>query len=181
MPLVFLTGGARSGKSRLAVELATSETREVAFIATGQALDDEMTERIARHRALRPDHWETREEPVEVASEVRHLPDHMGAVIDCLTLWVSNLMSAGLRDDEIEHRASELASVAGARESLTVVVSNEVGAGIVPVHPEARRFRDVLGRVNTIFAEAADRSVLVVAGRALALSDPRAILGGADG
>jgi adenosylcobinamide kinase / adenosylcobinamide-phosphate guanylyltransferase len=163
------------------VELAAVESREVAFIATGEALDDEMAERIARHRAQRPGHWETREEPVEVADELGRVPGHAGAVIDCLTLWVSNLMGAGLRDDEIELRASALASVAGARTSLTVVVSNEVGAGIVPVHPEARRFRDVLGRVNCIFAEAADRSVLVVAGRALALSDPRAILGGADG
>jgi adenosyl cobinamide kinase/adenosyl cobinamide phosphate guanylyltransferase len=181
MSLVFLLGGARSGKSKLAVELAAAWCSEVAFVATGEALDDEMAERIARHRANRPSHWETLEEPVEVASALGRVPDHAGAVIDCLTLWVSNLMNKGLDDDEIEGRASALASAAGARPALTVVVSNEVGAGIVPGHPEARRFRDLLGRVNCIFTEAADRSVLVVAGRALTLDDPRLILGGPDG
>jgi adenosylcobinamide kinase/adenosylcobinamide-phosphate guanylyltransferase len=181
MSLVFLTGGARSGKSRLAMELAAARCREVAFIATGEAWDDEMAERIARHRDERPGHWETLEEPVEVASALARVPDHTGAVIDCLTLWVSNLVGKGIDDEDIEGRASALASAAGARAALTVVVSNEVGAGIVPMNPEARRFRDLLGRVNCIFAEAADRSVLVVAGRAVALADPGSILGGADG
>ncbi|MGH2694080.1 MAG: bifunctional adenosylcobinamide kinase/adenosylcobinamide-phosphate guanylyltransferase [Actinomycetota bacterium] len=181
MPLVFLTGGARAGKSKLAVELAASRSREVDFIATAEALDDEMAERIARHRAERPGHWRTLEEPVEIASALELLPEQACAVIDCLTLWVSNLMDRDFDDDDIEQRASALLSIARARTGLTVVVSNEVGAGIVPVHPEARRFRDLLGRANCLFAEAADRSLLVVAGRALSLADPRSILGTADG
>lgn len=181
MPLVFLTGGSRSGKSRLAVELAASQSREVEFIATAEARDEEMAERIARHRAERPDHWVTLEEPVEIASVLGRLPHHSCVLIDCLTLWVSNLMGLGLDDDDIEQRASGVISVARARTGLTVVVSNEVGSGIVPLHPEARRFGDLLGRANCLFADAADRSLLVVAGRALSLADPGSILGVADG
>jgi adenosylcobinamide kinase / adenosylcobinamide-phosphate guanylyltransferase len=165
MPFVLLLGGARSGKSALAVGLAARSGSPVTLVATAMALDDEMAERIAQHRALRPASWTTVEEPIAVTQAVRAAaPDHF-LVIDCLTLWVSNLLGSEYPDRVIVDAAAEVAQTLAARHAGAVVVSNEVGLGIVPVNPLARGFRDTLGRVNTTFAAAADRTVLVVAGR----------------
>jgi adenosyl cobinamide kinase/adenosyl cobinamide phosphate guanylyltransferase len=180
MALLFLTGGARSGKSRLAVELAASGDRDVVVIVTAETLDEEMAEKIARHRAERPAHWRTIEAPIELTAAVGAAGAGACVIVDCLTLWVANLMGAGRTDREIERAADELASAA-LRDGPTIVVSNEVGAGIVPDNASARRYRDLLGRVNAIVAAAANRSALVVAGRALALEDARSLLGAVDG
>jgi adenosyl cobinamide kinase/adenosyl cobinamide phosphate guanylyltransferase len=169
-PLVFLLGGARSGKSSLAVRLAAESGLPVVFVATAGVRDDgEMRARIEAHRAERPAGWTTVEEPADPAQALAAAPADACVVLDCLTLWVANALESGLGDEEVEGRAVELARVAAARGRLTIVVSNEVGLGVVPGTPLGRRFRDVLGRVNAIVAAAADRASLVVAGRELEL------------
>jgi adenosyl cobinamide kinase/adenosyl cobinamide phosphate guanylyltransferase len=176
MALTVLLGGARSGKSALAQRLAGRWDGPVTVLATGQARDAEMAERIARHRAARPAGWETVEEPLELEAALAAAGDAF-VVVDCLTLWVSNLLEQGLTDAGVEARARAAAATAAARAAPTVAVSNEVGSGIVPSAPLARRYRDLLGQVNAVWAAAADRALLLVAGRALPLADPLELLG----
>jgi adenosyl cobinamide kinase/adenosyl cobinamide phosphate guanylyltransferase len=178
MGLVLLLGGARSGKSRLAVRLASAWGGAVVVIATAEPRDGEMAERIRRHRAERPPEWETVEEPVDLEGALAGVPEEAGVLLDCLTLWVSNLMERGLSDADIEDRARKAAELAASRRAETVAVTNEVGAGMVPANALARRYIDVLGRVNAIWAEAAERALLVAAGRAVRLSDPDQVIGG---
>jgi adenosylcobinamide kinase/adenosylcobinamide-phosphate guanylyltransferase len=169
----LLIGGARAGKSRLAVRLANRTGLAVTFIATAEALDPEMTARIARHRADRPAGWETLEEPRALESALEQADDGAAVIVDCLTLWVSNLMLDGESDERIAERAGKSALVAARRAGPTFVVTNEVGSGIVPPSELGRRFRDVLGWVNTIWADESDDVFLVVAGRVLRLEpDP---------
>jgi adenosyl cobinamide kinase/adenosyl cobinamide phosphate guanylyltransferase len=162
--LVVLVGGARSGKSRLAVEQARTAAAPVTFIATGEAGDDEMAARIERHRAERPAEWTTVEEPVELAAALAAVPGDDTAIVDCLSLWVANL-----GEDGVETASTEAARLAAARDGLTIAVTNEVGLGIVPANELARAFRDDLGRVNAQWVEAADEAWFVVAGRKLRL------------
>jgi adenosyl cobinamide kinase/adenosyl cobinamide phosphate guanylyltransferase len=175
MSLTLLLGGARSGKSRLAVRMAAGWAGRVVVIATGEPRDEEMAERIRRHRADRPPAWTTLEEPVDLEGVLTGVQE-ASVLVDCLTLWVSNLMERGFADVEIEERAGKAASLVATKESPSVVITNEVGSGIVPTDDVARRFADVLGRVNSIWAEAADRVLLVVAGRVVPLSDPADLL-----
>jgi adenosylcobinamide kinase / adenosylcobinamide-phosphate guanylyltransferase len=176
MALTVLLGGARSGKSALAQRLAGRWDGPVTVVATGQARDAEMAERIARHRAARPAGWETVEEPLELAAALAACGPDTLVVVDCLTLWVSNLLEQGLTDAEVGARAGAAAAVAAGRTAPTVAVSNEVGSGIVPAEPLARRYRDLLGQVNAVWAAAADRALLLVAGRGLPLTDPLELL-----
>jgi adenosylcobinamide kinase / adenosylcobinamide-phosphate guanylyltransferase len=169
MALTFLLGGARSGKSALAVRSASSWRGPVVFVATGTAVDEEMAERIRRHRAERPPGWTTVEEPVQLHEVLCGVPNDACLLVDCLSLWVANLLEAGWQDDAVEEEASAVAVTVASRDALTLVVSNEVGLGVVPETPLGRRYRDVLGRVNTIFAEAASEPLLVVAGRKIRL------------
>jgi adenosylcobinamide kinase / adenosylcobinamide-phosphate guanylyltransferase len=169
MPLTLLLGGARSGKSTLATSLAMRSRGPVTFIATAEARDDEMAARIARHRDQRPEGWLTVEEPLELAAAVSSLASDTFAVVDCLTLWVSNALERGRDDDAIVAEARTVAEALAARDAPSVVISNEVGLGIVPANELARRYRDALGRVNTVVAGCAERALLVVAGRTLAL------------
>jgi adenosylcobinamide kinase / adenosylcobinamide-phosphate guanylyltransferase len=168
--LTFLLGGARSGKSALAVELAGSWTGSVTVIATAEAGDEEMAARIRLHRDERPAEWATVEEPLELEAALRGVNDGSAVVVDCLSLWVSNLIGRGDEDGEIEARGRSAAAVAAERDALTIAVSNEVGLGVVPATQLGRRYRDVLGRINTEWAAAADHAALVVAGRQLPLS-----------
>lgn len=170
--LTVLIGGARSGKSDLACRLVQATGRPVVVLATAQAGDDEMTARIARHRADRPAAWGTVEEPLAVLDAVAGVDPEPALLLDCVTLWVSNAMAAGWDDQRIEDHAGALADALAARRGPSVVVSNEVGQGIVPIDRLARRFRDVHGRVNCALAARADEAVLVVAGRVLPLRDP---------
>ena len=167
--LTFLVGGARSGKSRLAVRLATDTGRPVTFIATGEPGDDEMAERIRRHRVERPPAWTTIEEPLDLEAALSKSDAGSIVIVDCLTLWVANLIGRDLSDAEIEHRADSSARLAAAHPGGAVVVSNEVGMGVVPANALARRYADALGRVNSIWADVANAAFLVVAGRALRL------------
>jgi adenosyl cobinamide kinase/adenosyl cobinamide phosphate guanylyltransferase len=170
MSLTFLLGGARSGKSALAVELVREWNGPVSVIATGEAGDDEMAERIRLHRAERPAGWKTIEEPLDVAAALEGVPAHDAVVVDCLSLWVANLLGRGDAADEIEAAGRSLASQAAEREALVVAVSNEVGLGVVPATELGRRYRDVLGRINADWAAAADRAAFVIAGRMLPLT-----------
>ena len=172
MSYSLLLGGARSGKSELAVRLAADAGEPVVFVATAEAGDDEMAERIRRHRALRPAGWTTVEEPVDLGSALGAAPDHCFVVVDCLTLWVATLLERGCAAAEIEDRSRQAAKLAAARAGGGAVVSNEVGSGIVPINALARSFRDVLGTVNAIWADHAERTLLVVAGKVLPLQDP---------
>jgi adenosyl cobinamide kinase/adenosyl cobinamide phosphate guanylyltransferase len=158
MTLVVYVGGARSGKSRLAVERATAEGAPVVFVATGEAGDEEMAERIARHRADRPAEWKTVEEPLALERALREAPSDATVLVDCLSLWVAN----GGGD-------AGVVATAAARDALTIAVTNEVGLGIVPANALARDYRDTLGRVNAAWVAAADEAYFVVAGRTLRL------------
>jgi len=169
MALTLLLGGARSGKSTLAVRRARALGGPVVFVATGEALDGEMAERIARHRAERDAGWSTVEAPVDLAGALRGLPADACAIVDCLSLWVANLLQRDLGEADVVGLAVETGQLAAARPAPTIAVSNEVGMGVVPPYELGRRYRDVLGRVNATWAELAADAALVVAGRALAL------------
>jgi adenosyl cobinamide kinase/adenosyl cobinamide phosphate guanylyltransferase len=170
MPLLVLLGGARSGKSALAVHWGRAFAGPVTFIATAEAGDDEMAHRIAQHRAERPAGWATVEEPTAVAAAVRAAEPQAMVIVDCLTLWVSNVLERS--DDDVLAAAADIAAAAQRRDAPTVVVSNEVGWGIVPADPVTRRYRDLLGEVNALMVARAQRSLLLVAGRAVALESP---------
>jgi adenosylcobinamide kinase/adenosylcobinamide-phosphate guanylyltransferase len=169
MGLTFLVGGARSGKSMLALRLAGESGRTVVFVATSEPRDEEMVARIERHRRERRPEWSTVEAPLDLSGALAAAPEEACVVLDCLTLWTSNALEAGWNDEAVAQAAEEVARLAASRAAPTVVVSNEVGLGVVPDTPLGRRYRDVLGRVNAIFAAAAERACLVVAGRALEL------------
>jgi adenosylcobinamide kinase/adenosylcobinamide-phosphate guanylyltransferase len=169
--MTLITGGARSGKSAHALNLVQQSLgRRRFFVATAEGLDDEMRERIARHRTDRSTDFETIEEPVRIVAALRALEGRADlVVIDCLTLWLSNLLGRGLTDDAIAHEVEELVStLAGASYSM-IVVTDEVGSGIVPANSLARRFRDRLGWINQAVARAADHVILMVAGYPLSL------------
>ncbi len=177
MPVVLLLGGVRSGKSRLAVELASRGSGPVTVIATAEGRDEEMASRIARHRAERPSSWKTVEEPIDLPKALSDVPDDQVVLVDCLTLWVSNLMELQVDDEVIAERSRQAADVAAQRSDLVVVVSNEVGSGVIPGSALGRHFSDVLGRVNAMWAEVADRSALVVAGKVLPLRGAEELAG----
>ena len=167
--LILLLGGARCGKSALAVQLASAGAGPATFIATAEPLDEEMKARIALHRAERPVSWATVEEPLAVAEALDATAESSPVLIDCLTLWVANQLGAGHDDNEILARAGRVAARAAERRGHVIVVSNEVGSGIVPADAVARHYRDLLGRVNAVFAGRASQAFLVVAGLVLPL------------
>lgn len=167
--LTLLLGGARSGKSTLAEHLGAASRGPVSVIATARADDDDMRARIARHRSDRPVDWETVEEPIALAAAIDALPDERCVVIDCLTLWTSNLLLAGWEPPEIEEESRGVVALSAARSGPTIVVSNEVGMGIHPTSALGMLYRDLHGRCNRSWALAADRAFLVVAGQALRL------------
>lgn len=171
MSLIVLTGGVRSGKSRWALRLADAVGGAVTMIATAEALDEEMAVRIDRHRRERPPHWATVEEPRDLASAIRTVEAGSAVIVDCVTLWVSNLMLDGLADDAIRDRAAEAAGVARRHDGKVIAVTNEVGGGVVPATELGRRFADLLGLVNQAWVERSERTALVVAGRLLWLPE----------
>lgn len=164
MSLVLLLGGVRSGKSRLAGRLVGDGPGPVTLIATAECRDQEMRERILAHQRERPRHWSVVEEPVDLEAAIGAVGSGEPLIVDCLTLWVSNLLGSGVADEAVEQAARRAAARAAARSGPTIVVSNEVGSGIVPMNELARRYRDLLGRVNSVWAEHSDRVFLTVAG-----------------
>ena len=170
----FVLGGVRSGKSRFALDAHVMHAR-VTFVATGLASDPEMAERIERHRRERPSRWPTVEEPYDLVPRVRDACAAGDAVVvDCLGVWVANLMLRGDPEDHVLKQADELASLLRLRLADVTVVSNEVGLGVHPTSEAGRHFRDLLGRVNQQVASAADRVVLMIAGQPLIVKDTRA-------
>jgi adenosylcobinamide kinase/adenosylcobinamide-phosphate guanylyltransferase len=161
MPIILITGGARSGKSARAELRAREFAGTPIYIATAEALDAEMNARIATHRARRGKDWLTREAPLELAAALDQTDGAGPRLVDCLTLWLSNLLHAG-RDWPKE--AASLADALARQRSPVVIVTNEVGAGIVPDNALARQFRDAAGQLNQTVARAADEVEFVVAG-----------------
>ena len=159
--LTLVLGGARSGKSRHAEALVTALPQPWFYIATGEPRDNEMAARIAEHRARRGAQWHTIEAPRDLAAVLAAVPAGATVLVDCLTLWLSNVMLAGA---DVEGETDQFEHVLVGRMGPVVLVANEVGLGIVPENALARRFRDAAGRLNQRLATVADRVVLLVAG-----------------
>ena len=182
MALTFILGGARSGKSELAQRLAAASDRPVVFVATMQPGDDELRSRVDAHRRERPSGWKTIEEPREVVGALAAVEPGSYVIIDCITLWVSNLLVARLGEaadassasvdaalDDVRGRVESLLTWCAAHEGDVAVVSNEVGLGVVPAYPLGRIFRDALGSANAMLAAGADRTLHCTAGLVLDL------------
>jgi len=181
--VILIIGGARSGKSTFAERLAATSGRRVAFIATATASDEDMRDRIARHKAVRPTDWFTLEEPLDLARAVQQASQEADVLLlDCMTLWLSNWMGRSNTiesADDVTLKHAYTDGVLAAIETLLatvrtlpadktlLIVSNEVGLGIVPMHPLSRTYRDVLGWVNQRLARDAERVYLMVAGLAV--------------
>jgi len=167
--IILVLGGASSGKSEAALQLAGPRGPR-AFVATGQGLDDEMAVRIARHQAARSADWETVEEPLEVeAWFAKQGSQYRSILFDCATLWLSNLVGTGLKESDVPARVGMLLQTMRIAAARVVIVSNELGFGLVPTEPSARAFRDLAGRVNQQIATEADEVLLVVSGISLRL------------
>ncbi len=168
--LTFITGGARSGKSRLAEELALRHGEPLLYIATGYPGDEEMSARITRHQERRGSAWQTIEEPLDLASV---LTGHDGwfraTLVDCITLWLTNQLLATEDDSLILANVRSLAGISRGLQTPLILVSNEVGMGIVPDNRLARRFRDLAGEANEILAAAAHEVYVTFAGLPLKL------------
>ncbi|MEA2087782.1 MAG: bifunctional adenosylcobinamide kinase/adenosylcobinamide-phosphate guanylyltransferase [Candidatus Caldatribacteriota bacterium] len=170
--LIFITGGARSGKSNFAEKIANGFGKSVAYLATAQPLDEEMAFRIKKHREKRLNNWETYEEPIEVRELVNRLGLEKEVIlVDCLTLLTSNLLlreedkvEDHKRQEEVLLEIEKLAEVCYKVSAQTIIVSNEVGMGLVPDNPLGRVYRDILGRANSIFADKADEVFMLVSG-----------------
>jgi len=167
--LTLVLGGARSGKSRYAEWLIATYPPPWIYIATAEARDDEMAERIAAHKARRDDGWQTVEAPHDVVAALEAAPAGAAVLVDCLTLWLSNLMEGAF---DIDSQTARLQEVLAARSGPTVLVSNEVGLGIVPDNALARRFRDLQGTLNQNLAAQAPRVIMMVAGLPVAVKSP---------
>jgi len=169
--LILLLGGARGGKSAYAMRLAQEGAAgdEVCFIATAQGLDEDMTKRIARHRAERPTQWRTIEEPYHIDEALKQTGQAAVVVVDCLTLFVSNWLMRHEDEQVVGRITHNFLALARTRKQKIICVSNEVGLGVVPDTSLGRVFRDLLGRVNQDFAAAADEAYLLIAGVPLQL------------
>lgn len=189
MPLTLILGGARSGKSDLAQQLAAASGRPVLFVATMERGDDEMRARIDAHRAMRPPHWRTVEEPLAVldALAAGSRPGEF-VIIDCITLWISNVLLSHIADSETATAleidaavraalplAERLADWCASYDGEVGAVSNEVGAGVVPAYALGRAYRDALGGANRVFAARADRVYYAIAGLALEIKSLGAV------
>jgi adenosylcobinamide kinase/adenosylcobinamide-phosphate guanylyltransferase len=166
----LILGGARSGKSALAQQRGKESNLQVVFIATAQPLDEEMAERIARHRQERPKTWQVVEEPLYLAAALQeHTTPNSLLLVDCLTLWFSNLLVAG--DDCLHREKAAFLNILPSLLGDVILVSNEVGQGIVPNHETSRYFRDEMGTLHQQLAQICERVTLVVAGLPLILKN----------
>ena len=161
LPLTLVLGGARSGKSRYAETVIMASPPPWIYVATAEPFDDEMRARIDEHKSRRGGEWQTVDAPTDLAGAIEDAPRDRTVLVDCLTLWLNNLM---FRRINIEMAIENLEAALAVRRAPTVLVSNEVGFGIVPDNAEARHFRDLQGRLNQRIAAMAGRVVLLVAG-----------------
>ena len=170
MSMTFILGGARSGKSRFAQELAAKLGKRVLFVATGEALDEEMHARIKTHKRSRSPTWKTLEAPTDVAKALRNkIGDAEVVIVDCMTLLVSNLMGtedmdAKTLEKKVTAELKELVAFMRTTKAHFIIVSNEVGLGVVPAYPAGRVYRDALGMANQMLARNADKVYFMVAG-----------------
>lgn len=170
--LVLVTGGCRSGKSSYALRYVEENASERIFLATCPVLDAEMSRRIDRHQKERYGrNWQTCEEEMEITQKLRGFPNGAGVLVDCLTLWVNNMMYRSEQhghpwpdEDEVEAKTEAFINAARGRQGLTLAVTNEVGLGVVPEQALGRRFRDLTGRVNQTLAGRADEVYFLVSG-----------------
>ena len=164
--IIFILGGARSGKSTFAVKLAKeSGKKKIAFIATGQALDEEMKKRIMLHKKVRPVNFKTFEEPHDIDGLLKKVTGKFDLIIiDCLTLFVSNLLLKKHGEEEIYKKMDNILTLLEKIKATSIVISNEVGLGIVPDTKLGRDFRDIAGKVNQIIAKNSDQVFFMVSG-----------------
>ncbi len=174
--IILITGGSRSGKSRYAVKMGESLPGSRAFVATCPNVDQEMEARIRKHRQNRsPELWHTIEETVSLEKVIQTHPRHDVYLIDCLTLWINNLMYEGHQkditytEDEMERRCKQLIKVLKDSKARIIIITNEVGMSIIPDNPETRLYRDLIGRVNQVVAEVADKVILISCGLPIVL------------
>ena len=176
-PKILVLGGCRSGKSGHALQLAESLGQKRIFVATCVPYDEEMQQRVDRHRQERDDTWTTLEVPLELAAAIRtHGPSAEVMLVDCLTLWLSNLLMETEAVERIRERFNDLADAVRSAPNPVILVSNEVGAGIVPENRLARRYRDLAGWANQAMAAACDRVDWTVAGIPVTIKPPAAPL-----
>ncbi len=180
---VFITGGSRSGKSSYAQRLAEGLEAPRLYLATCPVRDEEMRERVRRHQRSRKGlQWKTVEEEKQIEKVIDHAADYNVILVDCLTLWVSNLMweaqqtGVPFSEDAMEERARALAIACGGLDGTVILVTNEVGWGVVPENPVARHYRDIAGRCNQILAAESDAVVLLVSGLPMILKDVGSVI-----
>ena len=163
--VIFITGGCRSGKSRYALDYANRHFSKKLYLATCEVLDQEMAQRVENHKKMRGPEWQTVEEPLEVVEKVRRYGDEAEVVLlDCITLWLSNLLLKWDDDSKVTGEVDRLIKTLKKSQASFLIVSNEVGMGIVPADPLSRRFRDLSGTANQRIAEVADTLILMVSG-----------------
>ena len=171
--LVFIVGGASSGKSEAALRLAANGLGKAApraFVATGEGLDEEMAMKIAKHRQLRSSVWVTAEVPLKLTAWINEEGRKYRVIlVDCLTMWLSNQCERGAKDENILEAVSSLLRAIRRIAARVVVVSNELGLGLVPVDARSRRFRELAGEANRLIAQEADDAYFVVSGMLLSL------------
>jgi adenosylcobinamide kinase/adenosylcobinamide-phosphate guanylyltransferase len=163
--MIFVTGGCRSGKSRYALHYANQHFSKKLFLATCEVLDEEMAQRIENHKKMRGPEWHTVEEPVDIIDRIKNeAADSEVILIDCLTLWLYNLLMKWDNDLRIMEETETLIDTLKKSDASFILVSNEVGMGIVPADPLSRRYRDLLGTMNQRIAEALDTVIFMVSG-----------------
>ena len=163
--IIFITGGCRSGKSRYALDYANRHFSKKLYLATSEVRDEEMARRVENHKRARGPEWQTVEEPIKVAEKISQHADRTEVVlVDCLTLWLSNLLLRWDDESKIMEEVGRLTAAVEKSRGTSIIVSNEVGMGIVPDNPLARRFRDLSGMANQKIAETADRVIFMVSG-----------------
>jgi adenosylcobinamide kinase/adenosylcobinamide-phosphate guanylyltransferase len=163
--VIFITGGCRSGKSRYALDYVNRHFSKKLYLATCEVLDQEMAQRVENHKKMRGPEWQTVEEPLEVVEKVRRYGDEAEVVLlDCITLWLSNLLLKWDDDSKVTGEVDRLIETLKKSQTSFLIVSNEVGMGIVPADPLSRRFRDLSGTANQRIAEVADTLILMVSG-----------------
>ncbi len=163
--VILITGGCRSGKSRFALDYGNQHFSRKLYLATCEALDEEMTQRIAGHKKMRGPEWQTIEEPVEIVDKIRQYGDESDVILlDCVTLWLSNLLMRRKDDAEIIKETDRLMEAIKQSLASFIAVTNEVGMGIVPADPLSRRFRDLSGTLNQKIGEGADAVIYMVSG-----------------
>ena len=163
--MIFITGGCRSGKSRFALDYANQHFVKKLYLATCEALDEEMAQRIEHHKKMRGPEWQTIEEPVEIADKIKQYRDRVEVILlDCITLWLSNLLTKGNDDLKIMDEINRVMEMMKPTPTSLIVVSNEVGMGIVPADPLSRRFRDLSGMINQRITEVVDTVIFMFSG-----------------